>query len=57
MVKSLERVKPSTKKDIQAALDKTRPNLPIKPLPKSKQQAPIIEEQKSVKPGTKFNYF
>lgn len=50
MVKALERQKPSSKKDILAALDKVRPNLPVKPLPKSKQQAPIItEEPKAVK--------
>lgn len=50
MVKALERQKPSSKKDILAALDKVRPNLPIKPLPKSKQQAPIVtEEPKAVK--------
>lgn len=33
-----------------AALDKVRPNLPIKPLPKNKQQAPV--EDKAVR-GTK----
>lgn len=50
MVKALERQKPSSKKDILAALDKVRPNLPVKPLPKSKQQAPIVtEEPKAVK--------
>ncbi len=50
MVKALERQKPSSKKDILAALDKVRPNLPVKPLPKSKQQAPIIaDEPKTVK--------
>ena len=51
MVKALERQKPTSKKDVMAALDKARPNLPIKPLPKSKQQAPIIEETKVVKSG------
>ncbi|XP_037049831.1 protein mini spindles isoform X3 [Bradysia coprophila] len=50
MIKALERQKPSAKKDILAALDKVRPNLPVKPLPKSKQQAPIVsEEPKAVK--------
>lgn len=50
MVKALERQKPSSKKDILAALDKVRPNLPVKPLPKSKQQAPILtDEPKAVK--------
>lgn len=44
MVKALEKQKPTSKKDILAALDKTRPNMPIKPLPKQRQQAPIIDE-------------
>lgn len=44
MFKAVEKQKPSSKKDIQAALDKARPNLPVKPLPKNKQQAPILEE-------------
>lgn len=52
MVKALDKQKPTSKKDIQAALDKARPNLPVKPLPKNKQQAPIIEEPKVVRPGT-----
>lgn len=53
MVKALDKQKPTSKKDIQAALDKARPNLPVKPLPKNKQQAPIIaEETKIVRPGT-----
>lgn len=43
MMKALDKQKPSSKKDIQAALDKARPNLPVKPLPKGKQQAPIEE--------------
>lgn len=53
MMKAMERQKPASKKDIQAALDKARPNLPVKPLPKSKQQAPPIsaEEKKVVKGG------
>ncbi|KAI8121731.1 Protein mini spindles [Lucilia cuprina] len=52
MVKALDKQKPASKKDIQAALDKARPNLPIKPLPKGKQQAPILEEpKKSVRGG------
>lgn len=55
MFKALDKQKPSSKKDIQAALDKARPNLPVKPLPKNKQQAPIADEAKSVKviPGQK----
>ncbi|XP_055907668.1 protein mini spindles isoform X2 [Eupeodes corollae] len=53
MVKALDKQKPSSKKDIQAALDKARPNLPMKPLPKGKQQAPIMEEtNKAVKAGS-----
>ncbi|KAG5681403.1 hypothetical protein PVAND_010841 [Polypedilum vanderplanki] len=48
MVKAMDKQKPSSKKDIQAALDKARPNLPVKPLPKSKQQAPIATEEKKV---------
>ncbi|XP_058831203.1 protein mini spindles isoform X2 [Topomyia yanbarensis] len=52
MMKALDKQKPTSKKDIQAALDKARPNLPVKPLPKNKQQAPIIEEPKAVRPGT-----
>nr|XP_029730106.1 protein mini spindles-like isoform X4 [Aedes albopictus] len=52
MMKALDKQKPASKKDIQAALDKARPNLPVKPLPKNKQQAPIVEEPKVVRPGT-----
>lgn len=53
MMKAMERQKPASKKDIQAALDKARPNLPVKPLPKGKQQAPVvIEEKKIVKSGS-----
>lgn len=48
MVRALDKEKPASKKDIQAALDKARPNLPIKPLPKNKQQAPVIDEPKKV---------
>lgn len=52
MMKVCEKQKPASKKDIQAALDKARPNLPVKPLPKGKQQAPIMEEgMKSIKTG------
>lgn len=52
MMKAMDKQKPATKKDIQAALDKARPNLPVKPLPKGKQQAPIVtEEKKIVKSG------
>lgn len=48
MVKGLETQKPASKKTILEALDKARPNLPVKPLPKGKLQAPI-EETKPVK--------
>ncbi|CAD6995897.1 unnamed protein product [Ceratitis capitata] len=51
MVKALDKQKPASKKDIQAALDKARPNLPVKPLPKGKQQAPIEEPVKKVVRG------
>ncbi|EDV49097.2 protein mini spindles isoform X5 [Drosophila erecta] len=46
MSRALEKQKPASKKDILAALEKARPNLPVKPLPKGKQQAPIPEEPK-----------
>ena len=52
MMKAMDKQKPASKKDIQAALDRARPNLPVKPLPKGKQQAPIIEEKKIVKSGS-----
>ncbi|KAM8705778.1 hypothetical protein ACLKA7_010128 [Drosophila subpalustris] len=48
MSRALDKQKPASKKDIMAALEKARPNLPIKPLPKGKQQAPIPEETKKV---------
>lgn len=48
MMKSMDKQKPASKKDIQTALDKARPNLPVKPLPKGKQQAPIVVEDKKV---------
>ncbi|XP_070073686.1 protein mini spindles isoform X7 [Drosophila takahashii] len=47
MSRALDKQKPASKKDIQAALEKARPNLPVKPLPKGKQQAPIPEEPKA----------
>ncbi|KPU75563.1 uncharacterized protein Dana_GF11924, isoform G [Drosophila ananassae] len=47
LVRALDKQKPASKKDISAALDKARPNLPVKPLPKGKQQAPIPEEPKA----------
>lgn len=51
MVKALEKQKPASRKDIQAALDKARANLPVKPLPKGKQQAPLLEETKKTVRG------
>ncbi|XP_055685524.1 protein mini spindles [Lutzomyia longipalpis] len=52
MLKALDKQKPASKKDIQAALDKARPNLPVKPLPKGKQQAPIADDPvKTVRGG------
>ncbi|XP_037707333.1 protein mini spindles isoform X5 [Drosophila subpulchrella] len=45
--RALDKQKPASKKDIYAALEKARPNLPVKPLPKGKQQAPIPEEPKA----------
>ncbi|KRF82972.1 protein mini spindles isoform X3 [Drosophila virilis] len=48
MARALDKQKPASKKDIMAALEKARPNLPVKPLPKGKQQAPIPEETKKV---------
>lgn len=56
MMKAMDKQKPASKKDIQAALDKARPNLPVKPLPKGKQQAPIVvEEKKVIKSGSSKN--
>lgn len=51
MVRAMDKEKPASKKDIQVALDKARPNLPVKPLPKNKQQAPVVEEPKKVVRG------
>ncbi|XP_017847656.1 protein mini spindles isoform X3 [Drosophila busckii] len=48
MSRALDKQKPASKKDIMAALEKARPNLPVKPLPKGKQQAPIADEPKKV---------
>lgn len=52
MSKALDKQKPATKKDIQAALDKARCNLPVKPLPKSKLQTPTSDEhRKAIRGG------
>lgn len=48
MFKALEHQKPASKKTILAALDKARPSLPVKPLPKGKLSAPV-EESKPTK--------
>lgn len=48
MVKAMETQKPASKKTILEALDKARPGLPVKPLPKGKLQAPI-EDSKPTK--------
>ncbi|KRT82537.1 HEAT domain-containing protein [Oryctes borbonicus] len=50
MVKQTEKLKPGSKTVVMAALDKARPNLPLKPLP-SKKQAPE-KDAKAVR-GTK----
>ncbi|KAK5643087.1 hypothetical protein RI129_006932 [Pyrocoelia pectoralis] len=49
MHKQTEKLKPGSKTVVVAALDKARPNLPVKPLPKAKQAPP---EDKAVR-GTK----
>ncbi|KRF99998.1 uncharacterized protein Dwil_GK13258, isoform D [Drosophila willistoni] len=51
MVRALDKQKPASKKDIMAALEKARPNLPVKPLPKGKLQAPIPDEAKKTVRG------
>lgn len=51
MFKAMETQKPAAKKTIQEALDKARPNLPVKPLPKNKQQAPIEQPKTKTAPG------
>ncbi|CAG9832269.1 unnamed protein product [Diabrotica balteata] len=50
MVKQTEKLKPGSKTVIVAALEKVRPNLPVKPLP-TKKQAP--EKEDKVVRGTK----
>lgn len=39
MAKAMDKQTPTMKKDIKVALDKARPNLPVKPLPTQKQSA------------------
>ncbi|XP_034663855.1 protein mini spindles isoform X2 [Drosophila subobscura] len=53
MNRALDKQKPASKAAILAALEKARPNLPVKPLPKGKQQAPILEDpvKKTVRGG------
>lgn len=50
MAKQTEKLKPGSKAAVMAALEKVRPNLPAKPLPKSK--SPPEKEEKAVR-GTK----
>lgn len=49
MIKALDKLKPSTKKDILVTLDKVRPNLPTKSLPKLKQQQISVDEKKTAR--------
>ncbi|XP_025832925.1 protein mini spindles-like [Agrilus planipennis] len=60
MLRQSDKLKPGSKTTIVAALDKARPNLPIKPLPKAKaseeKENKVVRGTKSatiVKPGTK----
>uniref|UniRef100_A0A8W7NZH2 TOG domain-containing protein n=1 Tax=Anopheles coluzzii TaxID=1518534 RepID=A0A8W7NZH2_ANOCL len=48
MVKALDKQKPISKKDIQAALDKARPNLPVKVLPPPKAAPPPEESNEQM---------
>ncbi|CAG9764905.1 unnamed protein product [Ceutorhynchus assimilis] len=59
MLKQTEKVKPSSKTVVTAALEKARPNLPVKPLPKKasateektvKGTKPVANKQNAVKP-------
>lgn len=50
MVKQTEKLKPGSKNAVMAALEKVRPNLPAKPLPKSKS---LPEKEEKVVRGTK----
>lgn len=59
MLKQTEKVKPSSKTVVTAALEKARPNLPAKPLPKKapppeektvKGTKPVANKQNAVKP-------
>lgn len=52
MMRALEKQKPTSKKEIQAALDKARPNLPVKPLPPPKAAAKPAPEEKAIRTGT-----
>ncbi|RZC32556.1 cytoskeleton-associated protein 5 [Asbolus verrucosus] len=49
MVKNTEKLKPSSKQGIMISLEKVRPNLPVKPLPKK----PTVEKEDKVVKGTK----
>ncbi|XP_053677299.1 protein mini spindles [Anopheles nili] len=52
MVKALDKQKPISRKDIQAALDKTRPSLPVKQIPV--KAAPAVEDAAPAKGGLKL---
>ncbi|XP_076663727.1 msps cytoskeleton-associated protein 5 isoform X2 [Andrena cerasifolii] len=49
MARNTEKLKPGSRTVVLAALDKSRPSLPVKPLPK--RQAPDESNQKAVKSG------
>ncbi|XP_023289884.1 protein mini spindles isoform X2 [Orussus abietinus] len=51
MSRSTEKLKPGSRTAVLAALDKARPNLPIKPLPSKKQASDDGSQQKTVKSG------
>lgn len=44
MNKAMDKQTPALRKDIKVALEKARPLLPVKPLAKGKQQAPIMDD-------------
>ncbi|KAK0183474.1 hypothetical protein PV327_001512 [Microctonus hyperodae] len=50
MLRQTEKLKPGSKAVVLACLEKTRPNLPVKPLP-TKKQSNEVAQSKSVKSG------
>lgn len=52
MAKATDKQTPTVKKDIKAALDKARPNLPVKPLPSIKQGSSGGEPKQIARPAT-----